>query len=245
MRVVQENRAAWFGEGQCRYCGTAWGGRVDETGRHACEATTCRLCGVRTCMGYGLGNGTCPVCLVGLLDGWSSSSGACYRGARFRSCPNPRAAFIRQRFVCLSHVTPALVETATRMLDECLEKRDAPQWRRMVEVADEIERRRPAEARPVLRAQYEREIARYGRSSPEITLACRCADYGRTEHVGRHQGSGRRTGLRTWAGGVRPVYELRTTDHAELRGRLAVLTPDGLDVLPVEGDPRKHARRRR
>jgi len=65
----------------CRYCGTMWGMQPDHTGHVACPPTTCLACGSRQCMGNGLGHGTCSICYIGLLPGWSGTDRPCsYKG---------------------------------------------------------------------------------------------------------------------------------------------------------------------
>lgn len=97
MRWVHRNRTIhpWS---HCRLCGTAWGGY--KSGQ--CPPTTCPVCGTRTCMGYGLGNGRCPVCYFGLLPGWSGSNKRC----GYKGCDKPAIAIDprnRNRPVCEDH----------------------------------------------------------------------------------------------------------------------------------------------
>jgi hypothetical protein len=79
----------------------------------------------------------------------------------------------------------------------------------------------------VLRSIETRDVT-YGNSDTEITLTCDC-------HPGVWGGRGVRTGLRTDPNEPlldRAVYRLRTTEHQELRDRLAMLLPDGkLELL--------------
>jgi hypothetical protein len=60
----------------CRRCGTAGG-----CGREGCAEAKCKACGTVQCSGNGLGRGTCSVCHVGLLPGWSGHNRPCgYKG---------------------------------------------------------------------------------------------------------------------------------------------------------------------
>lgn len=96
----------------CRYCGTRWGGDRDADGIPACEPTSCKACGIRTCMGYGLGSGSCPACYVGKLAGWSGADRPCQRAR----CTGDGIAIERKRTVCREHLTINVVAQRDRSI---------------------------------------------------------------------------------------------------------------------------------
>ncbi len=57
--------------GGCLFCGTMYGGAKIAG---VCPPTICRYCKRRQCLYNGLGNGTCSLCLVGLLDGYKKQT---------------------------------------------------------------------------------------------------------------------------------------------------------------------------
>ena len=83
----------------CTYCGTAWGGFPNRQ----CPLTTCRACGTTQCLGNGLANGTCAVCYIGLLPGWSSSSGWL---CGYKGCGRDAVARVggQAKFACAEHL---------------------------------------------------------------------------------------------------------------------------------------------
>lgn len=50
----------------CPHCGTYGDGH-----NTPCRATTCMACGTTQCMGNGSARGTCAICYIGRLPGWS------------------------------------------------------------------------------------------------------------------------------------------------------------------------------
>lgn len=107
----------------CQLCGSGGGiARPDASGRRVHPATTCLYCGIRTCMAV---SSKCPRCYVGLLAGWSGHSGACQRA----TCEQPRAAFIRKRYICAAHAG----------LPQIPDPKQQHYLMRLVEVPDEIE----------------------------------------------------------------------------------------------------------
>ena len=59
----------------CDLCGTAGG----TTGR--CNRSICMACGSAQCSSNGLARGTCGICFIGLLPGWSGNNRKCsYKG---------------------------------------------------------------------------------------------------------------------------------------------------------------------
>ena len=84
-RWTRRNRRIYNSPIYCRLCGTAWGTRSEER-RYA--PTTCMACGSTVCMGHGLGNGKCPICLFGLLPGWYGSNKIC----NYKGCDEPAIA---------------------------------------------------------------------------------------------------------------------------------------------------------
>lgn len=86
----------------CRWCGTAWG-QPSRSGE--CERTTCLACKTPQCMGHGLGRGTCGVCFVGLLPGWSGNND---RPCGYKGCGEKAVALApRMGAVCASHAARA------------------------------------------------------------------------------------------------------------------------------------------
>lgn len=123
MRWVLRNRQI-YPWSHCRICGTSWGS--SKTGQ--CSPTTCGACGSTVCMGYGLGNGKCPVCYFGLLPGWSGNQRTC----SYKGCDKPAIAVDprnRNRYVCENHWRRLGGEEIVR---KALERR-AKEW---IEVQD-------------------------------------------------------------------------------------------------------------
>lgn len=82
---------------RCKICGTCWGGEGQR-----CAPTTCPACGSTVCMGHGLGNGKCPICMFGLLPGWSGNRRVC----TYKHCGQPAIARHPSRrpwYVCKAH----------------------------------------------------------------------------------------------------------------------------------------------
>ena len=76
-----------------------------------CDSTTCMACETRVCMIHGTGKGACPVCLHGMLKGWSHPNQTCgYKGctmlAVFQDVP-------RVRRCCKVHAERATVTVYT------------------------------------------------------------------------------------------------------------------------------------
>jgi hypothetical protein len=100
IRYVRNNRYV-SADSHCRLCGSNHGVVRPEV-EH--RATTCKLCGSRQCMGNGLGNGCCPICYYGHLEGWSQGFGV--KKCGYKGCPNPPIARgIRGKtMVCREHL---------------------------------------------------------------------------------------------------------------------------------------------
>lgn len=83
----------------CRLCGSAHGVVPPEVEHRASE---CLACGSRQCSGNGLARGTCGICLVGLLPGWSGADRACqYAGCHERVVASADGA---RRYRCRAHL---------------------------------------------------------------------------------------------------------------------------------------------
>jgi hypothetical protein len=99
----------------CRLCGSAGGCSAPR-----CSRAVCLACGTPQCHSNGLGNGTCGVCYVGLLPGWSGSDRPCgYKGCGERAVARaPRVGLCcrqhMQRAGVLGKVTAALMDRAKR-----------------------------------------------------------------------------------------------------------------------------------
>lgn len=66
-RWVRKNGASDYARSEgCPCCGSM-------RGRGPCEVSVCRACGSHVCHSYGGANGSCPVCLFGLILGWSGA----------------------------------------------------------------------------------------------------------------------------------------------------------------------------
>jgi hypothetical protein len=109
-----------YGERGCHFCGTCY---ADAMTTHACDATTCKACGLRQCMGHGLGHGACGICLVGILGGWGGAERAC----GYKGCAEPAIAEApRVRNVCASHFERAYKQTLETLRASAL--RDSAQY---------------------------------------------------------------------------------------------------------------------
>jgi hypothetical protein len=106
----------------CLACGTYWG--QPDHGDRACDVATCMLCQSPQCMGYGLGNGTCAICLYGLLPGWSGNDRKC----GYAGCGNKAVARApRIGYVCMEHtrrVKIGKLDTLAEYVVRHLEARD-------------------------------------------------------------------------------------------------------------------------
>lgn len=78
IRFVHKGRFPIGREAECQLCGTMYGLTTREL-YNVCDATVCLNCGTRQCMSNGLGNGSCSICLTGLLLGWSGCDKTCGR----------------------------------------------------------------------------------------------------------------------------------------------------------------------
>ena len=82
VRWVRKDRRV-YDFSTCKLCGSACGVVKPAV---QCAATTCLACGSRQCMSNGLARGTCSICLVGLLPGWSGTDRSCsYAGCAERA----------------------------------------------------------------------------------------------------------------------------------------------------------------
>lgn len=97
MRLVRKDKPRRHApKQQCIFCGSFWG----DYGEKGCPKTTCLFCGSTICMSHGLGRGQCPVCLHGLLPGWSGNDGKC----TYKHCGKPVVACGRGRkLICRDH----------------------------------------------------------------------------------------------------------------------------------------------
>lgn len=119
-RLIRKEPYNIFDPKQCRYCGSFYGTvEPGPRGCRQCRPSTCLLCGSRVCMTYGLARGTCPVCYIGLLPGWSGNDCRCQR----KGCTNKAAGVYRKRRLCRDHI-PADKWTA-----------DLEQWREVDDAA--------------------------------------------------------------------------------------------------------------
>jgi len=104
----------------CSYCGTHWGGYPN-----GCPVATCLACDTPQCLGNGLGRGTCGVCYLGLLPGWSGSN----RGCGYKGCHDRAIAMApRMGHVCASHALRAKhsrTETVAEYIVQRLAERDS------------------------------------------------------------------------------------------------------------------------
>lgn len=82
----------------CRACGTA-----AATG--LCAVAVCAACGTPQCHGNGLARGTCAICYIGLLPGWSGYARPC----GYKGCAAPAVAAEAPRVgnVCKAHLERA------------------------------------------------------------------------------------------------------------------------------------------
>lgn len=99
-RYVQKDRRI-YGFSTCRLCGSAHGVVRPEI-EH--KPTVCLACGTRQCLGNGLARGTCSVCYVGLLPGWSGSNEG--QHCSYKNCTSPAVArgSNGKRLVCVAHL---------------------------------------------------------------------------------------------------------------------------------------------
>jgi len=83
----------------CRLCGSAHGVVKPEI-EH--RESTCLACGSRQCLGNGTARGTCSVCLVGLLPGWSGTDCVC----DYKGCDETAVALVdgKNRRRCRKHL---------------------------------------------------------------------------------------------------------------------------------------------
>lgn len=90
--------------GGCPACGSCYG-RSDPS--KPCEVSTCQACGSAVCASYGLGKGQCPVCMLGLLTGWSGCDR--YRCGYAGCGEQAVSAAPRVGHVCKAHLSKAKV----------------------------------------------------------------------------------------------------------------------------------------
>lgn len=73
-------------------------------GGQACAIATCLACGSPQCHGNGSARGSCSVCLIGVLPGWSG----CDRPCGYKGCQKRGIAFApRMGRVCAEHALRA------------------------------------------------------------------------------------------------------------------------------------------
>lgn len=97
------HRKIGHGRDWCRWCGCYSRGDRESSGQAACDATICLNCRSIVCMSHGLGRGQCPVCLFGLLVGWSGTDLRCAYAAH-KNTPVVAVATERNRPVCHAHL---------------------------------------------------------------------------------------------------------------------------------------------
>lgn len=112
----------------CRVCGTGWGGKPGGHALgHVCDVSECMACGSRVCQSHGLGRGSCPVCYIGILTGWSGSNRTC----GYKRCSNPAVAEVGGlvKNVCMECIERPKVHrmTAKAYIAKRVEER-AEQW---------------------------------------------------------------------------------------------------------------------
>lgn len=85
----------------CSICGTGWGAAPGAARQGAtCKPSTCAACGSIVCQSHGLGNGRCPICLIGLLSGWGGNNRPC----RYKGCQARAVALDGRWHVCAAHL---------------------------------------------------------------------------------------------------------------------------------------------
>lgn len=99
-RYVQKTRRIYH-DSHCRLCGFCHGVVRPEI-EH--RPATCLACGTRQCIGNGLGRGTCGICLVGFLEGWSGSQAG--QACSYKGCTEPAVACggRGKARVCFKHI---------------------------------------------------------------------------------------------------------------------------------------------
>lgn len=95
-RYVRKN-AIIYDHAICLLCGVGYGERRAD---HACPTSCCLACGTIQCLHNGLARGQCSLCLVGLLDGYSTHRCG-YAGCKAQAV----AAAPRVRYACHEHAT--------------------------------------------------------------------------------------------------------------------------------------------
>lgn len=115
----------------CRYCGSMREGPVD------CKLVECKACGSPQCFGNGSARGTCSICLVGLLPGWSGHDRRC----GYKGCFAPSIAEApRVKQVCRTHVDqPSVrfsVKSPARSLAKYIEETAAERKTKLFELID-------------------------------------------------------------------------------------------------------------
>ena len=97
-RWVRRDRRI-YDSSTCKLCGSAYGGVYPDT-EHA--PSTCLACGSRQCIGNGLCRGTCAICYVGLLPGWSGTDRKC----QYKGCKEKAVARVDglNKYRCRSHL---------------------------------------------------------------------------------------------------------------------------------------------
>lgn len=84
----------------CGYCGISYGTKSP----HGCPPSTCLACGSTQCLYNGMGHGSCSICIVGMLPGWSGIPGKC----GYKGCTNDAAAFAKRvGRACTAHFDKA------------------------------------------------------------------------------------------------------------------------------------------
>jgi hypothetical protein len=91
MRFLRRDRLV-YDFSTCALCGTAWGSHSEKK----CARSVCAVCGTAQCQGNGARDGTCAICYVGLLPGWSHPEPCRCRAAA--------QAVWHKRSYCLQHL---------------------------------------------------------------------------------------------------------------------------------------------
>ena len=88
-------------EDHCLLCGANYGIARGEP--RACRTTVCLACGSIQCMINGLAWGTCSICYIGLLSGWSDNGA---RKCQYKRCGNKAIAYCDglHKFRCKDHL---------------------------------------------------------------------------------------------------------------------------------------------
>jgi hypothetical protein len=98
-RYVRKDRRI-YDDAHCLYCGSFHGICKGEERAH--RVVRCMACDTPQCIGNGLARGTCSVCYIGLLPGWSGSDRTC----SYAGCNEPAIARAdgKNKYRCRKHL---------------------------------------------------------------------------------------------------------------------------------------------